>query len=94
MRAIFPFRHVHLDFHTSPLIPGVGDDFDADEFVRTLKDASVDSMTTAGRAISATTVTRWVYEGLAPDASVAGWVLPLALIGVGAVTAALAALRP
>ena len=24
------FRQIHLDFHTSPLIPGVGAEFDAD----------------------------------------------------------------
>jgi hypothetical protein len=38
------FRQVHLDFHTSPLIPGIGADFDPDEFVHTLKDASVNSI--------------------------------------------------
>lgn len=40
-----PFRQVHLDFHTSPLIPGVGDDFDPQEFVKTLKQAHVNSIT-------------------------------------------------
>ncbi len=39
------FRQVHLDFHTSPLIPDVGRDFDADEFARVLDDAHVDSVT-------------------------------------------------
>jgi hypothetical protein len=43
-KQIFPFRHVHLDFHTSPLIPNVGDDFDPDEFVRTLHENAVDSI--------------------------------------------------
>jgi hypothetical protein len=38
------FRQVHLDFHTSPLIPDVGVDFDAAEFVATLKDAHVNSI--------------------------------------------------
>jgi len=38
------FRQVHLDFHTSPLIPDVGADFDANEFVRVLKGASVNSI--------------------------------------------------
>uniref|UniRef100_A0A7V4WKE8 Beta-galactosidase n=1 Tax=Candidatus Caldatribacterium saccharofermentans TaxID=1454753 RepID=A0A7V4WKE8_9BACT len=38
------FRGVHLDFHTSPLIPDVGADFDAEEFARTLKEAHVDSI--------------------------------------------------
>lgn len=40
-----PFRQVHLDFHTSPHIPDVGIDFDPDEFVRTLKEARVNSVT-------------------------------------------------
>lgn len=39
-----PFRQVHLDFHTSPLIPGIGEDFHAAEFVETLKNANVDSI--------------------------------------------------
>jgi len=38
-------RQVHLDFHTSPLIPGVGEDFDPDVFARTLRDAHIDSIT-------------------------------------------------
>ena len=41
----FPRRTIHLDFHTSPLIPDVGVDFDADAFARTFKDAHVDSVT-------------------------------------------------
>ena len=40
-----PFRQVHLDFHTSPLIPEVGIDFDPDEFVRTLQIGHVNSIT-------------------------------------------------
>ena len=39
------FRQVHLDFHTSPLIPGVGADFDPDAFARTLSEAHIDSIT-------------------------------------------------
>lgn len=38
-------RQVHLDFHTSEHIPNVGAEFDADDFVRTLRDACVDSIT-------------------------------------------------
>lgn len=38
------YRQVHLDFHTSPVIDDVGTQFDADDFVRTLKDAHVDSI--------------------------------------------------
>ncbi|MEO8756797.1 MAG: beta-galactosidase trimerization domain-containing protein [Devosia sp.] len=39
------YRQIHLDFHTSEHIPDVGAAFDADEFVSTLKAASVDSIT-------------------------------------------------
>ncbi len=41
----FPRRTIHLDFHTSPHIPDVGVDFDADAFARTFNDAHVDSVT-------------------------------------------------
>lgn len=40
-----PFRQVHLDFHTSPLIPDVGIDFDPEDFAKTLKEAYVNSIT-------------------------------------------------
>ncbi len=40
-----PFRQVHLDFHTSPWIKGIGVDFDPEEFVATLKKARVNSVT-------------------------------------------------
>lgn len=43
------FRQVHLDFHTSELIPGIGSAFDADEFADTLKAAHVDSITCFSR---------------------------------------------
>ncbi len=39
------FRQVHMDFHTSPLIPGIAADFDPAAFARTLQDAHVDSVT-------------------------------------------------
>lgn len=39
------FRQVHLDFHTSPLIPDVGRDFDAKAFARTMRQAHVNSVT-------------------------------------------------
>ncbi len=47
--SILPFRQVHLDFHTSPLIPDVGADFDPEEFARTLKAAAVNSVTIFAR---------------------------------------------
>lgn len=43
------FRQIHLDFHTSPLIPDVGKDFNAKEFARTLNDAKVNWVTLFGK---------------------------------------------
>lgn len=42
---VFPMRQVHLDFHTSPDIPDVGADWDAEHFVSTLQRAHVNSIT-------------------------------------------------
>ncbi len=42
-------RQIHLDFHTSPLIPGVASRFDAGEFARTFREASVSSVTVFAR---------------------------------------------
>ncbi len=39
------YRQIHLDFHTSEHIPGIGSAFDPDDFVATLKAAHVDSIT-------------------------------------------------
>ena len=39
------FRQVHLDFHTSPFIPGIGSKFDKKEWQETLLEACVDSIT-------------------------------------------------
>ncbi|HEY3396482.1 MAG TPA: alpha-amylase family protein [Armatimonadota bacterium] len=39
-----PLRHIHLDFHTSPLIPDVGADWDPADFVRQLTEARVQSI--------------------------------------------------
>ena len=36
---------VHLDFHTSPTIEGIGAEFDAAKFTKTLRDAKVDLVT-------------------------------------------------
>ena len=44
MRANMPYRQIHLDFHTSPLIPGVGNDFDAKAFARTLTENHINSI--------------------------------------------------
>ena len=39
------FRQIHLDFHTSEHIPGVGAAFDPDDFAATFSDANVNSVT-------------------------------------------------
>jgi hypothetical protein len=39
------FRQIHLDFHTSGLIPGIGSRFDAAKFGNAFKNANVDSVT-------------------------------------------------
>lgn len=44
MRSM-PSRQVHLDFHTSPLIPGVGSRFDKEQFQAALKEGNVNSIT-------------------------------------------------
>ena len=43
------YRQIHLDFHTSPAIPDVGADFDADVFGDTLTDARVNWITVFGK---------------------------------------------
>ncbi len=43
------FRQIHLDFHTSEHIPGVGEEFDAKDFASTLHKARVDSITCFAR---------------------------------------------
>lgn len=48
MKALSP-RQIHLDFHTSEHIPGVGSAFDPEAFARTVKEASVSSMTVFAR---------------------------------------------
>lgn len=49
MSTSLRFRQVHLDFHTSPDIPGIGADFDAEEFAAVLEKARVDSITCFAR---------------------------------------------
>jgi hypothetical protein len=39
------FRQIHLDFHTSEKIPGVGSKFKAEQFQEMLKLGHVDSVT-------------------------------------------------
>lgn len=39
-----PFRQVHLDYHTSELIEGVGRDFDKDQFIKMVKKGHVNQI--------------------------------------------------
>lgn len=50
-------RQIHLDFHTSELIPGIGAEFNGAEFARTLKAASVNSVTCFSRCHHG-----WIYH--------------------------------
>ncbi len=43
------FRQIHLDFHTSEHIPGVGSEFDPEAFAATMAEAAVDSVTVFAR---------------------------------------------
>ncbi|MGP4039297.1 alpha-amylase family protein [Gracilibacillus sp. D59] len=43
------YRQVHLDFHTSEFIPEVANQFDKQEFAKTLKESYVDSITCFAR---------------------------------------------
>jgi len=54
------FRQVHLDFHTSEAIAGIGADFDADEFADTLAAARVNSITCFSRCHHG-----WIYHDTA-----------------------------
>ena len=51
-----PFRQIHLDFHTSELITGIGAEFDPDEFADTLARAHVNSITCFARCHHG-----WIY---------------------------------
>lgn len=50
------FRQIHLDFHTSEAIVGIGAEFDPDEYAETLQRAHVNSITTFARCHHG-----WVY---------------------------------
>ncbi len=56
-RADFlPSRQIHLDFHTSEAIEGIGADFDPHEFATTLARAHVNSITVFARCHHG-----WIY---------------------------------
>lgn len=48
-KEFLPFRQIHLDFHTSEAITGIGAKFDADAFADMLVEARVDSITCFAR---------------------------------------------
>ena len=48
MKQLSP-RQIHLDFHTSENIPGIGSTFDPEAFAKTAKEASISSMTVFAR---------------------------------------------
>ena len=50
------FRQIHLDFHTSEEIAGIGAEFDPDEFASTLEKARVNSITCFARGHHG-----WIY---------------------------------
>ena len=49
IESILAKRQVHLDFHTSSLIPNVASEFDSDIFIQQLIEANVNSITCFGR---------------------------------------------
>ncbi len=49
MKSDLRYRQIHLDFHTSEHIEGIGADFDAERFASTLKRGNVDSVTVFAR---------------------------------------------
>ena len=48
-RDFLPYRQIHLDFHTSEAITGIGAQFDPDEFAATLAQAHVNSISCFAR---------------------------------------------
>jgi hypothetical protein len=55
-RLNLPFRQIHLDFHTSESIDGIGAQFDPEEFAATLERARVNSITCFARCHHG-----WIY---------------------------------
>lgn len=52
------FRQIHLDFHTSPALPGIGERFDKASWQKTLTEAAVDSITLFAKCHHG-----WSYHG-------------------------------
>jgi hypothetical protein len=66
-----PYRQIHLDFHTSPHIPGVGSRFNSAEFVQTLKKNHVNSINLVAKCHHGfyyySSATGAVHPSLIPD---------------------------
>lgn len=56
MTSELRFRQIHLDFHTSEAIEGIGTEFDPDQFADTLQQARVDSINLFARGHHG-----WIY---------------------------------
>ena len=56
MNVDLRFRQIHLDFHTSEHIAGIGSQFDPEEFATTLEQARVNSITCFARCHHG-----WIY---------------------------------
>ena len=69
-------RQIHLDFHTSPHIPGVAADFDADAFAATMAEAGVESVNVFAKCHHGHLYTRSTrperHPGLAPGRDLLG----------------------
>ena len=61
-----PFRQVHLDFHTSGAIAGIGSRFSKEQFQKALKLGHVNSITVFSSAITAGLITPPVLIGCIP----------------------------
>ncbi len=51
VKPVYGSRRIHLDFHTSPAIEKVAENFNAEYFANTLKEANVNSITIFGKCL-------------------------------------------
>jgi len=84
-----PTRQVHLDFHTSPFIPGVGEQFDKAQFQAALKEGNLNSITVFAKCHHGCcyypTKVGTMHPTLAPDFDLTGAMIDAAHeIGVAA----------
>ena len=84
-----PARQVHLDFHTSPFIPGVGSKFDKKQFQAALREGNLNSITVFAKCHHGycyyPTKVGTMHPGMAPDLDLTGAMVEAAHeIGVAA----------